>query len=369
MTKRRNGLPAHCTIATDRHGKKRVRFRAGGIDIYLPFPPTGQEFTDAYGKALAGVQGWRSNIGQVRTKPGTFNALAVSYYRSPEFTGQRPVTQHTYRLIIERFREKHGHRLLKDLRRDHIKTIIGGMSATPTAANRLLSLLKIMLRIAFDNEWIVADPSRGVKGFPKKTDGFHSWTDDEITAFEETHPAGTKARLAYSLLIYTAQRRGDVIRMGWRDIKNGRIYVKQSKTGVELDLFIHPILLSELELLPKDRETFLQTEFKKPFTAAGFGNWFRDRCDEAGLTNCSAHGLRKAASRIMAEAGKSADTIKSVTGHTNLQTVSIYTNAANQAKLADQGIASIHPIQIPPTLSNLSDKVGQNEEQDHENKG
>ena len=30
-------------------------------------------------------------------------------------------------------------------------------------------------------------------------------------------------------------------------------------------------------------KTFLVTEYGRPFTAAGFGNWFRDRCNEAGL--------------------------------------------------------------------------------------
>ena len=40
-------------------------------------------------------------------------------------------------------------------------------------------------------------------------------------------------------------------------------------------------------------KTFLVTEYGKPFTPAGFGNWFRQRCDEAGLPQCSAHGLRK----------------------------------------------------------------------------
>jgi hypothetical protein len=31
------------------------------------------------------------------------------------------------------------------------------------------------------------------------------------------------------------------------------------------------------------------TEYGKPFTAQGFGLWFRARCDEAGLPQCSAH--------------------------------------------------------------------------------
>jgi integrase len=48
---------------------------------------------------------------------------------------------------------------------------------------------------------------------------------------------------------------------------------------------------------------FLVTAFGKPFTANGFGNWFRQRCDEAGLPHCSAHGLRKAAAARLAELG------------------------------------------------------------------
>ncbi len=41
----------------------------------------------------------------------------------------------------------------------------------------------------------------------------------------------------------------------------------------------------------------------KPFTTSGFGNKFRDWCDEADLPHCSAHGIRKHASVIAAENG------------------------------------------------------------------
>src|SRR5262245_47152071 len=76
----------------------------------------------------------------------------------------------------------------------------------------------------------------------------------------------------------------------------------------------------------------------KPFTAAGFGNWFRDRCDEAGLPNhCAAHGLRKAACRRLAEAGCSANIIAAISGHTTLREVERYSKAADQERLARQG--------------------------------
>jgi integrase len=339
--KRRNGLPKHCSLVIDRHKKRRIRFRARGVDTYLPYPPIGAEFEKAYAAALAGVTEWRASIGVSKTQAGSFDALAVSYYRSPEFQGHRDSTKRTYRRIIETFREKHGKRMLRDLRREHVKAIIGAMADRPQAANRLLSLLKIMLDHALDNGWVAANAAQGIKGFSKKTKGFHTWSEVEIAAYEARHPEGSKARLALILLLYTAQRRSDVVAMGWEKIKGKYIEVKQVKTDAELDLFMLPALTDAIRPLPRDKPTFLTTEFGKPFTPAGFGNWFRERCNEAGLSHCSAHGLRKAAARRMAEGGMSGDVIKAVTGHTDLKQVSVYTAAANQAVLAEKGLKAI----------------------------
>src|SRR5262249_9029725 len=49
--------------------------------------------------------------------------------------------------------------------------------------------------------------------------------------------------------------------------------------------------------------TFLVTDYGRPFSENGTGNWFRDRCDEAGLPQCTAHGLKKAGATIAAENG------------------------------------------------------------------
>ncbi len=193
------------------------------------------------------------------------------------------------------------------------------------------------------------------------TKGFHTWTEEEIAKFEAFHAEGTNARLALNLLLYTAQRRGDVVKLGWQNIRGNRLHVIQQKTGVELDLFILPELAQTLQTLPHDKPTFLTNGLGNPFTAAGFGNWFRDRCTEAGLTNCTAHGLRKAAARRMAEGGMSADTIKAVTGHTNLKQVSVYTAAANQAALAERGIKAISGKKKRTEIVQPVAKVGQTE--------
>jgi hypothetical protein len=66
--------------------------------------------------------------------------------------------------------------------------------------------------------------------------------------------------------------------------RSGTIYIRQQKTRT---------LAAIIAETPANHLTLLTTQTGKPFSAAGFGNWFRDRCNEAGLPHCSAHGLRK----------------------------------------------------------------------------
>ncbi len=135
------------------------------------------------------------------------------------------------------------------------------------------------------------------------SEGYHDWTEEEIAQFMARHPLGTKAHLALMLMLCTGQRKSDAVRMGWGDVANGMIRVRQQKTGTPLMIPILPTLQAALADLPKDAPAFLLTEYGRPYSAAGFGNWMRDRCDEAGLPNCASHGLRKACARRLAEAG------------------------------------------------------------------
>src|SRR5262249_49603073 len=105
--------------------------------------------------------------------------------------------------------------------------------------------------------------------------------------------------------------------------------VRQQKTDEPLMIPMDANLMQALAATPRTNLTFLVTERGAPFTSAGFGNWFRDRCNEAGLAQCSAHGLRKAAATRLANAGCSTDQIKAITGHRSLSEVARYTKAAD----------------------------------------
>jgi len=71
-------------------------------------------------------------------------------------------------------------------------------------------------------------------------DGFHTWTEEQIAQFEAHHSIGSRERLALALGLYTAQRRGDVVRMGRQHVRNGVLHVKQAKTGAVLAIPLHP---------------------------------------------------------------------------------------------------------------------------------
>jgi integrase len=337
-------LPRFVQGYIDRHGKPRWYFRRAGFPrIPLPGLPWSPEFMAAHETALAGQP---LEIGSKKTKPGTIRALAVSYFNSVAFHSLKPGSQREYRFTIEAFcRDKGGTGIpcgdmpAAGMRREHIIRLMGQRADRPSAANNLLKVLRILMKHAVEIGLRKDDPAREVKPMKIKSDGFHSWTEDEITKFEARHPIGSKARLAFALLLYTGQRRSDVVKMGRQHTRDGFIHVRQQKTGAELDIPIWPELQSILCATPNENMTYLVTEFGKPFTAEGFGNWFRARCNEAGLPQCSAHGLRKAASRRLAEQGCTVHEVAAITGHASLNEIQRYTKGADQRRLASSAKA------------------------------
>ncbi len=320
---------------TDRHGKARYYFRrAGFTKAALPGLPWSPEFMAAYEAAMNGDTAPRIEIGVSRTKPGTINAAVVGYFNSTAFLSLKASTQTTYRGILQNFRAEHGDKRIALLERRHIDNLIAKKAATPAAANNLLRMLRTLMQFAVAQDMRRDDPTVAIKGVTVRSEGFHTWTEEEIAAFEARHPLGTRARLAFGLLLFTAQRRGDVVGMGRQHLRNGVLHVRQQKTGMALQIPLHPELQVILDATPNDHLTFLITDFGKPFAAAGFGNWFRSMCNEAGLKGCSAHGLRKAASRRLAEHGCTAHEIMSITGHKTLKEVTRYTMAADRTRLA-----------------------------------
>jgi integrase len=333
-------LPKYVQAFTDRHGKSRYYLRKPGCKrATLPGIPYSAEFMAAIEAASAGEIPV-SDLGADRTIPGTMNALAVAFFNSGDFKSLSESTRATYRGIVDNFRATHGDKRVKTIERQHIMRLVAAKSHTPAAAHNLLRMLRLLMKFAVIHGWRRDDPTIGIKSPKMRSGGFYTWSEADISKFEESHPLKSRARLAFALLLYTAQRRSDVVLMGRQHVRDGAITIRQKKTGMLVEIPIHSELRAALDAAQSDHLTFLVTDFGRPFSAAGFGNWFRDVCDEAGLPKgCAAHGLRKAASRRLAEAGCTAHEIMAITGHRTLREVTRYTEAVDRRKLAQSAIA------------------------------
>jgi integrase len=337
----------------DRHGKPRWYFRRAGCKkTPLPGLPWSPQFMAAYETALAGQP---LEIGSKRIKPGTMGALAVSYFNSVGpiansecigFRSMKPTTQGVYRNIINRFCEEIGANGIKyadmpaaTMHRKHVIKLMAARAQKPDSANGLRKALRAMMAHALAIGLRSDDPTQGIKAIKRKSkSGFHRWDEAEIAEFEARHPIGTKARLALALGLYTGQARQDVIAMGPQHIKSEELHwirkKTESTTALDLQIPVHPVLRSIIEATPSGHLTFLVTEFGKPFTAAGFGNWFREQCDMANLRHCTFHGLRKAASVRLAESGCTPHEIAAITGHASLKEIVRYTATVDRKRLA-----------------------------------
>jgi integrase len=341
---RRRRYPPGVEVMRDRHGKLRVYFRKlrGGPVVALPMIGS-PAFAAAYHEALTGSALPDDTATSRPAAHGTIEALIRDYKTSAEYRAVRATTRAGYDLQLETLRREHGHRTLSGMSKENIENkLLAPLADKPGAALSRLKMTRILINHALGKNWLQHDPSRGIK--KPKQNKIRSWTDAEIAQFEARWPVGTMQRLAFALLIYTGQRRGDVFRMTWRDVIDDKIHVTQQKTGTKLEIELHedlrPILAATVR---SEVGRILSAPRGKPFaTARYFGNWFSAAIDKAGLpTTCVPHGLRKTAGRLLAQAGCSAHEIMSILGHKDIREAQRYCEEANQMQLAASGMARL----------------------------
>jgi integrase len=332
---------------TDRHGTVRTYLRLPGRPkLRLRAEPGTDEFEAEYKAALAAPAKpaalVKPPIGAV--VPGSIDALVIAYYASAAFQRMDARSQRVRRGILDRFRMENGAKSAERLQPHHLVRIRDAMAATPEAANALLKALRAAFKAGEALRLVTGNPAVKVSYLPSANpEGIHAWTLEEVEQFEAKHPVGSMARLALALLLYTGQRRSDVVLLGRQHLRDGALTFTQQKNRarrpVRLVIPVLPELARIIEATPSGSLAFLTSERGTAFTPDSFGNRFRKWCREAGLPHCSAHGLRKATASRLAEMGATPHQIMAVTGHRTLKEVDRYTRAATQRAMAESAMA------------------------------
>jgi integrase len=253
------------------------------------------------------------------------------------------------RNILDKISEKYGANPYELLEPKHVRTLIRDPKADfPEAANGYVKALRQVFKWAVEVGHADKNPAKEVPLLKSNNpDGWHTWTEEEIHKFEYRHPIGSKARLALALGLYTGARKSDAIRLGRQMERNGFLCFTEQKGETikrkDREVPILEQLRKVIDATPSDHLTYLVTEFGKPYSSGGFGNWFRRRCNEAGLPHCSFHGLRKAGATIAANNGATGHQLMAMFGWDSLKQAARYTEKANRNKLAGDAMHLLVP--------------------------
>ena len=341
----------------DRHGNVRTYFwRKGGPKVRIRESIGSQAFLDAYRGLLADSQSGKLSIRPKHAdnlpEAGTYRWLCIEYFKSSRFMNLDPRTQKVRRRVLELTCEEPIYPGAKERFADcplarfaakSVKVLRDRKAGLPEAGNERVKLIRAMFAWAVEEEHVSQNPARDVPLTKTGSTGFHAWDLGEVEKFELRHPIGTKARLALALLMWTGARRSDVVLIGKQHVRDGWLKFTQQKNRNRTPVTIEIPILAELQRIidasPTGDLTFLVSERGRPFAVNAFGNWFRTRCDEAGLPQCSAHGLRKAGATVAAENGATQHQLMAIFGWATSKEAERYTKTARRKKMAGDAMS------------------------------
>ena len=336
----------------DRHGNIRhyVRKKIGGKHrrLRLTKPPGSPTFMAEYQAALDRLIGTQVPAKADQSHVGTLNWLVHQYHQAHEFTStdqrQQRMRSNVMRSILDE-PTKPGSKFkfadcpVSEFTADHVRLLRNRKQDKPAAANRRVAELRKMFAWGVEEcgAWVKKNVAAEVKGLKREVKGFIAWTEEDVAKFEKYWPIGSVPRLAFSIMMFTGVRRSDAVRLGPPMVKDGSITFMPQKTirqKKELTLPILDVLQKVLDATPTGLKTWLVHSKGEAFTPAGFGGWFRDRCDEAGLLERTAHGVRKVAAETAAENGATEKQMMDIFGWTKADLAGYYARKANQKKIA-----------------------------------
>lgn len=337
-------LPLYVTRQRTRHGKMLFYFRRGkGPRTPLP-EPSSPDFLIQYNEALAASGITAKKIVGV----GSLEWLIARYRETTAYRGLSDATRRQRDNIFEGVVKKAGQHAYAKITK---RIIVQGREdrvETPAQARNFLDAMRGLFRWALEADMVKVDPTEGVKNPPRpKTEGFLPWTEEDVSAYEERWPAGTKERVWLHVLLYTGLRRGDAVMLGKQHVRNGVATIRTEKTGMEVSVPILPELEQTLAAGPTGDLAFIVGETGKPLKKESFGNMFRTACAAAGLENKSAHGVRKIGAIRAAESGLTVNELEALFGWSGGTMASHYTRTADRKRLAATASEKIRNAKAP----------------------
>lgn len=335
---RHPGLRAEYT----RHGKAIWVVRLPGVYHEMRSAPGTVAFWQEYTDASRGLR--HIDASPIKVAHEHTTAWLVKQYLDwvapKQGKGFSASKKKQHRTVLTHFAEKNGdqpYRKLDEAFVVKVKTKIEQFGSNPdkpapapAQANKFISILGAMFDWAKSSEGprgqhgerlVTSNPCRDIEKVEYEAKDRNAWTDDSVARFE-AHWRGSREYLAFALLRYTGARCVDVVRMGQHWIDGGTMtFVPQKTRFKKGNNEVYVPIEEELQAALDDAkaaglfgtETFIGTQGNHKGAAmneGAFSSWFAKACDEAGVPECTAHGLRHYGATKDAEDGWTMEALK-----------------------------------------------------------
>jgi integrase len=293
-------------------------------------------FGNAYASLLA-ARSRRTSAQAAAVSELTVPAFCDLYERSEHFRGLAAGSQRIYASSLAYFKEMLPTAPAAALERKDVVRLIDIRAETPGAANSLLRSIAALYKWGRLRGHVENNPCRDIA---ELSVGEHEpWPANVLAAALES--TNNRVRLATHLLLFTAQRIGDVVQMKWTDLSTSedgtrRIAVRQKKTGRQLMIPIHHALRNELDRHPQCLGYIIAGVQGRPLSQHALRDDLQ-RFARSLNAKIVPHGLRKNAVNALLESGCSAAETAAISGQT-LQMVEHYAKARSQEKLGEAAI-------------------------------
>lgn len=280
-------------------------------DEHLPFSPGSPAFMRAYNAAIDAPRKARII--------GTLAALIEAYQRSSSYQKLAPRTKLDYTGAIGRIEKKWASYpldVIEDpkIRRRFLEWRDAMATSSPRQADAVLGVLRIILEFGRDRGMIAHNHATRPKKVYKADRSDKLWLPTDLDAFRAV--AGPEMRLALELALWTGQRQGDLLKLGWSAYDGARIAFRQGKRRRKVDMPASAPLLLGLDGAPRRALTILTTPSGKPWGKVHFQHTWRKTTLAAGLDGLHFHDIRGTTCTMLAEAGATPSEIAAMLGWT-----------------------------------------------------
>jgi integrase len=284
--------------------------------------------------------------------PGTLGQLLTSYRSSPVFLDLAPSTRQGYLRMMNLLKPLHEMPLI-----ELTPHFVAGMRDRIAAshgrrqANYVMAVVSVACEHGKEHGIIAENPVKGIKRVRRDRrlpPANRPWTQEERRIVLTEAPV--QIRLPVALGMFTGLRKGDVLTLTKKAIRNGRIWRRTGKTGQEVSLPIHPDLAALLaEAPPHNAVTVVATTNGTPWTISGFNSTFIKaiaKLEKAGRIEggLTFHGLRHTCGTLLVEAGFDIDSVRRWLGQKTLAMAIHYSETADTSLRMQKMMTTFDPL-------------------------